>query len=186
MPFYVGWTKGDFEPCPAGLHVAVCCDIVDKGMMPTQWGEKHKVQIRWQADVVSKKTGKRFMVSKLYTVSLHEKSALRGDLEGWRGRGFKPAEIAKFDLESLIGVPCQLNVVQTQKGEETYANVKGIVPAPKGCDMKVSADYVRVKDQPVKKAAAMVAAHADTDDANGGDFGESTAGAGEDDDALPF
>src|SRR5690606_1710967 len=29
--------SGDFEPAPAGAHQAVCVDVVDKGVVKTEW-----------------------------------------------------------------------------------------------------------------------------------------------------
>ena len=40
--------------------------------------------------------GKPFLVRRRYTASLHEKSALRKDLESWRGRAFTNVELDGF------------------------------------------------------------------------------------------
>lgn len=39
--------ESDFEPCPEGLHQAVCVDVIDRGVQPTKWGEKHQVTLVW-------------------------------------------------------------------------------------------------------------------------------------------
>ena len=79
--------KSSFTPAPEGLWPGVCCDVVDKGMVPTQYGDKHKVQLRWLVNAVPQREDKKpHMISKSYTLSLHEKANLRLMLEVWRGQ----------------------------------------------------------------------------------------------------
>ena len=137
----------DFQPAPEGLHRAVCVDVVDLGMLETDFGRKHKVMLSWQLEERMDGTGKPFLVSKRYTLSLHKKSALRPDLESWRGKPFSEEEISGFDLEKLLGVNCQLNVVHNKTAEGTYANVSAVVPAPKGMPGLKVQDYTRVCDR---------------------------------------
>jgi len=54
---------------------------------------------------------------------------LRKDLESWRGRAFTADELTRFDLQSILGKPCMLNVVQNDKGR---AVVSSIATIPKG------------------------------------------------------
>lgn len=137
-----------FEPCPEGLHHGVCVDAVDLGIVQTAFGDKHQVQLRWQVDELNTQ-GKRFEVRKTYTASLGDKANLRKDLEAWRGKAFTPDELKGFDLERLLGANCQLNVVHTLADNgNLYANVRGIVPAPKGAVRLVPQDYVRQQDRP--------------------------------------
>ena len=142
--------ESSFTPCPEGLHHAVCVDVIDLGMLQTNWGDKHKVRIVWQVEEENTDTGRRFDVRKQYNLSLHEKATLRKDLEGWRGRKFTRDELTGFDLEKLLGANCQVQVVQDITEESrVYANVQAIVPPPKGGTPKlVSLDYTRVKDRP--------------------------------------
>ena len=35
----------DFEPVPAGTHIARCVSVVDLGFQETPWGSKEKVYI---------------------------------------------------------------------------------------------------------------------------------------------
>jgi hypothetical protein len=69
--------------------------------------------------------GRPFSVSQFYTVSLHEKSKLRADLEAWRGRKFTAAELEGFDLSTVLGAYCMLQVVHSEDGK--YANVQTIM-----------------------------------------------------------
>jgi hypothetical protein len=142
--------KVKIDPAPEGLHQSVCIDVVDKGMQETGFGGMaHKIQLRWFIEELNPKTGKPYMVSRKFTNSLHEKSALRPFLESWRGRKFTPEELDGFDLEKLIGANCQLQIIHNIKeGGEVYSNVQAIVPpaklAPK---LAVPVDYVRQCDR---------------------------------------
>ncbi len=141
--------KIEYTPAPEGLHQAVCCDVVDLGLQPTLWGEKEKVQIRWQIEETNPDNGnKPFEVSKRFTLSLHEKANLRITLETWRGRKFSDEELEGFDLEKLIGVNCQVQIMHNPKdGGGVYANVQAVVPAPKNATKLRVRDYVRKVDR---------------------------------------
>ena len=43
-----------------------------------------------------------------------------------------PAELAGFDLANILGKPCLLNVVHTEKGERVYANIASVMQVPGG------------------------------------------------------
>ncbi len=72
---------------------------------------------------------------------------MRKDLESWRGRKFTQQELQGFDVETIIGVPCLLNIIQEDKGGETYANVASIMRLPKGLPALKARDYIRVIDR---------------------------------------
>ena len=123
-----------FTPCPAGTFVATCIDVVDNGMVKSTYGGKtktqHKVTIIWEIEE-KRDDGKPHRPRKRYTLSLHEKSSLRKDLESWRGRAFTEGELEGFDLEVLLGIPCMISVIQEAKGGKVYANIKAIMTKPK-------------------------------------------------------
>lgn len=138
----------DFEPAPEGMFGAVCCDIVDKGLVTSAWGTSHKVQLRWQLDGEDaglRDDGKPWLVVRQFTLSLHEKSSLRKFLESWRGRRFNEAELKDgFDLEKLLNVCCMLQVIHDMSADgKVYANVQNVVPLPKGTPRPVVREYVR-------------------------------------------
>lgn len=158
MPIYASAGSGTkFTPAPAGTHAAVCCDVRDLGVLETTWQgqtkKQHKVLLSWQINE-DRDDGKPFLVSRRYTCSLHEKAGLRKDLEAWRGRPFTDAELQRFDLETIIGKPCLLSVVQRQVGGDTYANVAGVMALPKGMPAPVVRDYVRFQDRDPDARAA--------------------------------
>ncbi len=152
---------GDFTPAPAGLHNAVCVDVIDLGMqtMPAtpQYpaSTKHKVRVVWEIDEEMPE-GRRFAVGKPYTLSLNEKATLRHDLESWRSRPFNAEELNGFDVEKLVGAPAMVQVIHkpgTKGG--TFANVVAVTPLPRGMPKLARRDYTRSKrDVEMSEAAA--------------------------------
>ncbi len=135
-----------YEPAPEGTHSAVCCDVVDLGFVENQWGTKHFVQVRWQIDYL-RGDDLRYELARRFTLSLHEKSALRPFLEAWRGKQFTEAELRGFDLEKLLDVACLLNVVHQEREGRIYAHVTASIALPKGADRISVEGYVRVQDR---------------------------------------
>jgi hypothetical protein len=127
---------GDFVLVPAGVKVARCFRVVDLG---TQYSERwskssHKVMVAWEFPKELMEDGKPFSIANWYTVSLHEKSNMRKDLESWRGRGFTETELLGFDLSKILGQSCYINVVHNVSDNKTYANVASIMPLPDGVE----------------------------------------------------
>lgn len=141
----------DFEPAPEGTHLAVCCDVVDLGMVEGDWGTKHMVQIRWQLgddEIGYRDDGKPWLVTKRFTLSLHEKSKLRPFLESWRGKRFTQEELSGFDLEKLLNACCQLQVIHGEgQNGRVYANIMAILPYPKGMEKLEVHDYIRAVER---------------------------------------
>lgn len=154
---------GNYEPVPEGLYAAVCCDVIDKGLQETQYGAKHKVQIRWQIDHL-REDGKPALAMATYTVSLSEKASLRKVLESWRGKKFTAKELEGFDLELLLDKGCQVQLVHSlgQNGR-TFANVQAVVPLGKGVKAAKVTDYIRTKDREQKPQEAKQEADGDDD-----------------------
>jgi hypothetical protein len=70
------------------------------------------------------------VVSKTYTISFHEKSNLRKELQDWRGKKFSDEELGGFDIAKLLGQYCMVNISQSESKGKTYANVSGLTPLP--------------------------------------------------------
>jgi hypothetical protein len=174
-------TGGDsktFTPAPEGTHQAVCVDVIDKGMQPNKFKEgalQHKIDIAWEINEL-RDDGKRFVVYKRYTLSLNDKANLRHDLQSWRGRPFTFDELAGFDVETVKGANCLVNIQHNKSadGSRTYANVMSIAPLIKGMPKLAPKDYVR----PAVETAASVPPPSDEDSVSVPDFN--------DDDSIPF
>ncbi len=158
MPIIAKESGEGYVNAPPGTYSALCVDVVDLGVLDTNYnGEvkpQHKIRIVWQIDE-NQQNGKPFTISKRYTLSLHEKAALRKDLESWRGRPFTDQERAGFDLESLLAAPAMLSVIHNSNGGKTYANVSAIMKLPKSMFPPVQNGYVRVCDRKETQAEAV-------------------------------
>jgi len=132
---------GQFEQIPPGSHLARCYGVVDLGtQQKTFQNEVHlerQVQISFELPMLKmegkydpKAKGKPMMASRKFKQSLHQKANLRKFLEGWRGRAFKPGEAEQFDPKKLPGLPCRVNVVESQDGTRTF--IDSIAPLGKG------------------------------------------------------
>lgn len=146
---------GNFMPAPEGVHDAVCVDVVDLGWIEVNWQGKisksHKIRIAWELDKEMPKDENgeskgRFIVTGRYTFSMDKKSNLRKMLKSWRGRDFTKEEMDGFDLEKIIGVPCQIVVSHNDKDGTTYANIESVIKAGKE-KLSASGKYKRVKDR---------------------------------------
>jgi hypothetical protein len=128
-----------------GIYHAVCTWVYDLGTHYNDVYRKmyHKCLIGWElpevritvrtdADDPNSEQDLPRMMSKRYTLSLHEKSALRKDLETWRGRGFSADELKGFDISTLLGVNCQLQIIHNESDGKTYANIASVLPIGKG------------------------------------------------------
>lgn len=127
----------DFEPAPAGVHSAVCVAVIDLGTQETEFEGKARltpqVMLRWEIDE-RMSDGKRFLVSRRYTKSMHEKAGLRKALEAWRGKPFVDADFKPggFEMSKLLGAGCQIQIVHTGKDGKTFANIAAIMKLGKG------------------------------------------------------
>ncbi len=135
---------GNFKRVPPGAYIGRCYSLIDLGTQTTngQFGEKssHKLRIGWElfgedengAPLTIEVDGKEMplTISKSYTVSLHEKAAMRRDLAAWRGKDFSDEEAKGFDVSKLLGAYCMVNVTQTDSNGKTYSNVAGLTPLP--------------------------------------------------------
>jgi hypothetical protein len=139
---------------PEGLHNAICIDVEPIVSEPRDakygGGIRDSSRVVWALDEKDPQTGKQYIVSKRYTLSLHEKATLAKDATSWRGRPFTPEERKGFDMEKLILVPCQLLVVHStsESSGKTYANVEKVMKAKPGAPLvTVPSTFTRKKDR---------------------------------------
>ena len=128
--------SGKIEILPEDTYSAVCYEVIDLGLQYNQtFGNvSRKVLIGWELpDVTVEIDGLQQprVFSKQYTMSLNEKATLRKDLVSWRGKQFTDEELEGFDLGKLIGVPCLLQIVHTEKNGRKYANLASVTKIPK-------------------------------------------------------
>ncbi len=123
-----------FQRVPPGVYIGRCYSIIDLGTQLTdgQYGAKlyHKVRISWELfgddendmPLIIEVDGEDMpmTISKIYTLSLHEKARLRHDLSAWRGRDFTEDEAKAFDITNLLDKFCMVNITETKTNDKSY------------------------------------------------------------------
>jgi hypothetical protein len=99
-------------------------------------------------------------------------------LEVWRGRKFTSEELDEFDLETVLGAQCQIQVAHDQGEDGPYAYPQVVMRASNGAKrMTVPPDYVRECNRPNKETGE----YSETEE----DFTQEVAPQIADDD-IPF
>ena len=129
----------DFELVEAGNYHAICYRYYDLGKQRLEFEGKskdvHRVLITWELPEERIEIDVQDLprvISKEYTLSLHENATLRQHLETWRGRKFSKEELKAFSLLNILGKNCMINVIHNTRNDKTYANVGSIAPLMKG------------------------------------------------------
>ena len=157
MPIYAEKKEGnDFAQIEPGTYVARCYSMIEIGTIETEFnGEKkktHRVNITWELPtelaVFKEERGPEpFVVSKTYTLSMHEKSTLRKDLENWRGLKYTDEDAKKFDITKLLGQPCLISIIH-QAGfkdpTKNYVSISSISMMMKGQECPPQINAMRV------------------------------------------
>lgn len=163
----------------AGLHSGVCVDqftgateflkretgkrlsedeIVAAGIkyvdgvwtgVPDDVKERPTVWLGFELGAKTPEGDKPLSIRKKFTASIHEKASLSIFLERWRGRPFTDAEKQRFDTETLIGIPCQLNIIHKDFGEGPRQLIDFAIKET-GTPLQPSGSYVRNKDRDAK------------------------------------
>jgi len=120
--------SGDFKPHPEGIHPAVCVDVMDLGLVESEFqGQKkmvNKVRVVFESEQKTE-DNKAFTIAKSFTASLHPKANLALFLGKWRGRPVVPGET--IDLAKLLGASCTLVVSHQQNPSgKTYAAIDAV------------------------------------------------------------
>lgn len=119
---------GDFKPHPEGIYPAVCVDVIDLGLMETEFqGQRrlvNKVRLVFETEQKNEE-GKNCTLSKTFTASLNSKAKLAEFLGKWRGRPIVPGET--IDLGKLLGACCTLVISHQQNlVGRTYASIDAV------------------------------------------------------------
>lgn len=132
------------ELIPAGNYIGRCYQMIEIGTVTEnilgEFKTLKKVRIGWELPtelkVFNEEKGEQpCVISKEFTLSMHEKSSLRAALKSWRGKDFTEEEAKAFDITKLLGIPCMINVIHKQgkaDPSKTYQEIAGITGVPKG------------------------------------------------------
>jgi len=150
MPFIIESddTGSDFEPIPVGNHAARCIGMFDIGHHYDKNFDNWKHQLILMFEVPEHTIEfdgqqRPMTISKFYTRSLGRKANLHKDLVNWRGKAFTDDEIARFDLETILGHACLLSVIHTDAGKHRISGISGLV---KGMQVPVAQHELRSYD----------------------------------------
>lgn len=125
------------EVVPSGNHIATCYQVIDLGTVEGQYeGQptfKRKVRLTFELPnelrVFKPENGKQPMViSREFTFSMHENSALRPFIQSWIGKTINDDDARKFDFSSLCGMSGLLNVLHKNESGKTFANISTMTP----------------------------------------------------------
>ena len=121
-------SEGDFEALAVGQYDGVSYRIVDMGTREEVYKDnppkkRTTVQITFELPNEKMDDGRPLSISRTYTQSLFESSALRKDLVSWRGKNFTPDEEAGFDITNLLGKNALIEVGHTENGKAKIAGI---------------------------------------------------------------
>jgi hypothetical protein len=140
MGLFAKKVEGENFLVPAGTYVARCYGVVDIGTQFSEMFNKSIHQIALLFEIPSERTEKEnkpLGISKIFTLSLHEKAELRHVLDSWvrAGKPFTEQELLEvgFDLKQLLGKACMLTVTSkvTSAGKDRSV-IAAITGLPKG------------------------------------------------------
>ena len=147
-----GNTETKREIVPSGTHIARCYSMIHIGTVEWEYqGEtkySNKIRVTFELPFEIRDFGgeeKPMVISKEYTLSLHEKSNLRRDLEGWRGKSFNSQELSKFDITNLISKECNISIIhKTSKSGNEFAQIGSISGMSKGsnCPDQINKSFI--------------------------------------------
>lgn len=152
---------GDFKPHVEGIHPAVCVDVIDLGLVETEFqGERrlvNKVRVFFETEQRNEE-GKNCIITKTFTASLHPKARLAEFLSKWRGRPVVPGE--SIDLAKLIGANCTLVISHQQNlVGRTYASIDAVSKPTKRLIASGAYDPVAARQRVAEWKAKEAAAH---------------------------
>lgn len=144
-----------YEPIQSGIYDARCYSMIHLGTIEENIlgtvKKLNKVRITWELPtelkVFKEENGEQpQVISKEFTLSLHEKATLRNFLKNWRGKDFTDEEAKAFDIEKLVGAPCMINIThkKSKDGTKTYAEIGNISPMKKNaiCPEQINQSFV--------------------------------------------
>jgi hypothetical protein len=126
--------NSNFKPHPPGIYQALCVDVIELGLLWSEYQGRRKLQRKlklvFETEYVGEDGKRGIVTSKNFTASMHPKAHLAEFLSKWRGRPVVPNE--NVDLKKLPGASCTL-VLSHQRSLQghTYACIDAVSKAAK-------------------------------------------------------
>lgn len=134
-------------PLEGGTYMSVCVGVIDLGEQYRQFDKQKQGKYAEECMFLFEIPGERvqmdgedkprWLPSKRFTVSLHERSALYQMLTSWRGKALSDAELDPsgdgFDLAQMAGQGAMLSVTVVEKDDGSRHNkIEAVTGFPKG------------------------------------------------------
>jgi hypothetical protein len=136
---YIDPPKSNFEPAPAGTHLAILVKLIDLGWQDNTFQgetkEQHQVMLTWELPLKLDTKGRPFLVSKTLNLSMHEKATFRSWAENMIGRVFTKEDIVgpkRFNAKDLLDKSCMIKIDHVEKEGKTYAKIANLMQVPDG------------------------------------------------------
>jgi hypothetical protein len=144
-------TGKTFTPPSEGAHDGVCCDVIDLGIVTTEFGEKRKCRIVFEL-LETKPDGDPQTVQQTFNVSLHAKSTLGKFLTAWRGAPISEGE--EIDLRSFVGKSASLFVTHEESDGKIFANIRAVSKPKTKSELSGKYDPAGARVRIAERAAA--------------------------------
>jgi len=140
--------KSKFEPCPEFSGRACCVDVTPLRTVETMYGVRELFRFVFEVDL-DRPDGTRYCVwSKGFTPSYGKRSALRPFLKKILGHEMSDSDAAEFDMDSVVGKPFIITVVQEAADNgQVYSNIVAVKPDTGKDPLKPTGKFVREKDR---------------------------------------
>ena len=126
-----GGDGGSREKVPAGNHPAVLVALIDLGEQHQEYQGvakwQHQVYLVFEFPTKKDTTGKTFLLTEAVTYSLNERAKLRKWAQGISGKVIPDG--TDFYIDQLLGKPCLVSVLHSEKG---YPRIEGVTGYPDG------------------------------------------------------
>lgn len=151
----------NIPPLDGGTYMSVCVGVIDLGEQYRQFDKqkqgKYAEECMFIFEIPSERVQvdgedkPRWLSSKRYTVSLHERSALYQMLTSWRGKALSDAELDPagdgFDLMQMAGQGAMLSVSVAEKDDGSRRNkIEAVTGFPKGIPVPETESEILVFD----------------------------------------
>ena len=149
MPNYVSDSTA-FEVPEPGYCIAYCQDVLNLGRVKSIWKGEERNPNKHRLFFLTEERdshGNRMGVRRDFTSLLTQNANLTKVVAALVGN-LTAEEKKLFDLDKLIGKPCQLQIINVEKDGRTYANIETVLPFPTGMKPpQVDPNYIRVQDR---------------------------------------
>jgi len=151
MSLTVSAKSGDFQQVPVGQTKAISFKIVDVGTRMEQFQSEPEKPRRslfmfWECPDHLMDDDRPMTIFKQYSHTLNENSNLFKDLKAWRGRAFTAEELDGFDLLTVLGVSCEIEVVKSKAENSTRTFVDGVYKPDGGAKKTETVNVVQAFD----------------------------------------